>query len=180
MSGLGILAECPKNLVEPLTHRVIDGLCSRTQPRVVDFEKMVSPSQWRQLTTALQDALKKVARTDDGNVKDTFESSGLPSNLVEIVTGAVIARVDELREALLSNTETIATSTIQDFDWNIAVAVASDKMATLNEPLMQLSLNVAHSSGNDDDIHMELSLSELQTLISKLESANKVVRDLVV
>ena len=42
---------------------VIDGVVGRTAPRVIDFNKMLGPSKWRALTTALEAFVRNVGRT---------------------------------------------------------------------------------------------------------------------
>jgi hypothetical protein len=42
---------------------VIDGVVGRTAPRVVDFNKMLGPSKWRTLTTALEAFVRSAGRT---------------------------------------------------------------------------------------------------------------------
>eukprot|EP00037_Helgoeca_nana_P008949 m.78972 g.78972 ORF g.78972 m.78972 type:complete len:182 (-) comp19250_c0_seq1:252-797(-) len=177
-AGLALLEECGDDVVEKLTHRVIDGVVGRTMPRVLDFGKMLSPTKWRQLTTALEGLVRSVGRSPSFEAAEALKAAGVADGKSTPVSGALAARADELRSALLLEAATIGTSTIQNFDWNVAVAVASDQISTLNEPLMQLSFTVAHPDGSEEEVRMELSNVELRDLIAKLEAANKVVREL--
>ena len=61
---------------QQVTHSVIDSICSRKYPRVVDYGKMVSPSQWRQLATTLTTILKKFGRI--GSFDVSARVCGLP------------------------------------------------------------------------------------------------------
>lgn len=54
--------------------------------------------------------------------------------------------------------------------------MSSDSLASLEEKLLQLVLNVQYPDRPLEQIRMELSHSELNVLITNLDSANKVVR----
>lgn len=52
------------------------------------------------------------------------------------------------------------------------MALASDKMAQLNEPRLLLDLDI--SGDRDKSLNLDLSKEELKSLISEMEKANKV------
>lgn len=62
--------------------------------------------------------------------------------------------------------------TLSDFDWQLSLALSSDKMDTLDEHL--LNLDFLLKKGNDEsNSSLEMGTSELQILIDALESASK-------
>lgn len=71
----------------------------------------------------------------------------------------------------------ISCAQLQDFDWQLKLALSSDKIATLQMPLLNLHLDVKED-GKVKPYTVEMSKEELQSLISSLEAANKVVLQL--
>lgn len=59
-----------------------------------------------------------------------------------------------------------------DFDWQLSLALSSDKMDALDEHLVNLDLTL--KNGNDKyNSSLEMETSELQILVDALESASK-------
>lgn len=180
MSLAEIAAACEGDTLERVTHSVIDSICSRKYPRVVDYGKVVSPSQWRQLATTLTAILKKFGRLESFDLDAQLQEAGIAADKTKGLAAAAAARRPELRKALLAETSAIATASIVDFDWNVSVAYASDSLATINETLMMLTLKIRQPGigVKDTEVKMELSRPELQALIAKLDAADKVVQSL--
>eukprot|EP00069_Balaena_mysticetus_P009843 bmy_20383T0 len=87
------------------------------------------------------------------------------------------SRKDEIRQALLEEIVDISSSQLQNFDWQLKLALSSDKIATLQMPLLNLHLDVKEN-GEVKPYSVEMSKEELQNLINSLEAANKVVLQL--
>uniref|UniRef100_UPI003AAC7C6B COMM domain-containing protein 8 n=1 Tax=Centroberyx gerrardi TaxID=166262 RepID=UPI003AAC7C6B len=90
----------------------------------------------------------------------------------EAVLSVLRARREEIRQALVERTNSISSATLQDFDWQLKLALSSDKISSLQTPLLSLSLDV-RENGALRPIVMEMNREELHTLISSLEAANK-------
>ncbi|CDQ56103.1 unnamed protein product [Oncorhynchus mykiss] len=95
----------------------------------------------------------------------------------EAVLTVLRARREEIRQALVERTNNVSSSTLQDFDWQIKLALSSDKISFLHTPLLNLRLDVKEN-GALKPLSVEMNREELQTLISSLEAANKVVLQL--
>ncbi|XP_036818726.1 COMM domain-containing protein 8 isoform X4 [Oncorhynchus mykiss] len=95
----------------------------------------------------------------------------------EAVLTVLRARREEICQALVERTNNVSSSTLQDFDWHIKLALASDKISSLQTPLLNLSLDVKEN-GALKPVSVEMNREELQTLISSMEAANKVVLQL--
>ena len=54
------------------------------------------------------------------------------------------------------------------------LALSSDKLATLQEPLLQLDLDVRDANGEKKEVFLELNKAELAKLITSLEGCSKV------
>ncbi|XP_038947639.1 COMM domain-containing protein 8 isoform X1 [Rattus norvegicus] len=87
------------------------------------------------------------------------------------------SRKNEIKQALLGEIVDISCAQLQDFDWQLKLALSSDKIATLQMPLLNLHLDVKED-GEVKPYSVEMSKEELQSLISSLEAANKVVLQL--
>ncbi|XP_058526356.1 COMM domain-containing protein 8-like [Ochotona princeps] len=71
----------------------------------------------------------------------------------------------------------ISSAQLQHFDWQLKLALSSDKIATLQMPLLNLHLDVKEN-GEIKPYFIAMSKEELQNMITSLEAANKVVLQL--
>ena len=71
----------------------------------------------------------------------------------------------------------ISSARLQDFHWQLKLALSSDKTATLQMPLLNLYLDVKEN-GEVKPYSVEMSKEELKNLINSWEAANKVVLQL--
>ncbi|KAF3844414.1 hypothetical protein F7725_007577 [Dissostichus mawsoni] len=99
------------------------------------------------------------------------------SSHAEAVLSVLRARREEIHRALLDRTNSISSATLQDFDWQLKLSLSSDKISSLHTPLLSLSLDVREDAALRS-VTMEMNREELNTLISSLEAANKVVLQL--
>ncbi|XP_051508156.1 COMM domain-containing protein 8-like [Myxocyprinus asiaticus] len=164
--------QCPK-----LLHRVVDGLCWRSGPRRIDYGDRWSLTEWMELMDSLSSLIRfAVGRgCSDQEVQQLL--SDLDTARAEAVLHCVYSRFDELRHALVDRTNAISSTQLQDFNWQLKLALSSDKLSALNTPLLNLSLELKEN-GIQRSVNIELNKEELQTLISALEAANKVVLQL--
>ena len=73
----------------------------------------------------------------------------------------------------MEETVDISSARLQDFHWQLKLALSSDKIASLQMPLLNLYLDVKEN-GEVKPYSVEMSKEELQKLINSLEAANKV------
>ncbi|XP_068451595.1 COMM domain-containing protein 8 [Clinocottus analis] len=171
LKGLPV-TECLK-----LCHKVVDGLCGREPPCRGDYSAPWSPEDWLELLSSLS-ALFRLAvgnNSSDEEVLAGLEDVG--SSHAKAVLNVLRARREEIRNALLDRTNSISSTTLQDFDWQLKLALSSDKISSLHTPLLSLSLDVRENRALQS-VTMEMNRDELNTLISSLEAANKVVLQL--
>ena len=64
---------------------------------------------------------------------------------------------------------------LKDFDWQLNLALSSDSLATLNEPLVNLDLEIVSSNKKKQTNSVEMNASELKTLVSILEEAEQAL-----
>ena len=117
-----------------------------------------------------------------------------------LVAECVEARCSEGQEAMLSAVAALSCGSLEDFDWQakvglsphtsplvhawlgeclclcvcVQVALASDRVGSVQEPLVVLQLTVLEGSGVRKPHLVELNKAELDTLINSLESCSKV------
>jgi hypothetical protein len=75
----------------------------------------------------------------------------------------------------------LGSGSLVDFDWTVSHVVASDKLAAVGEPLVQLTLRVAGGAGGAGEggpggdavsvVRLELSGEELDAVMAQLERA---------
>ncbi|XP_040822049.1 COMM domain-containing protein 8 isoform X2 [Ochotona curzoniae] len=101
----------------------------------------------------------------------------LNSSHQQAIMKCLKSRKDEIKQTLLGEIVDISSAQLQDFDWQLKLALSSDKIATLQMPLLNLHLDVKEN-GEVKPYTIEMSKEELQNLITSLEAANKVVLQL--
>ncbi|TRY82200.1 hypothetical protein DNTS_003386 [Danionella cerebrum] len=159
-----------------LIHRVVDGVCGRHGPRrsECDYSDRWSLTEWLELI----DSLTSLIRLSVGRGLSDQEIQTLLSDLDtgrnDAVVQCVRSRFDEIRHALVGRTNSISSTQLQDFDWQLKLALSSDKLSALNTPLLNLTLELKEK-GIQRAVNIEMNKEELQTLISALEASNKVM-----
>ncbi|XP_041828271.1 COMM domain-containing protein 8 [Melanotaenia boesemani] len=160
-----------------LCHRVVDGLCGREPPHRGDYNVTWSLQEWLQLLDSLTAIFRLAA---SGNISDEevlVQLSEAGSSQAEAVLTVLRARHEEIHRALLDRTNGISSANLQDFDWQLKLALSSDKISSLNTPLLSVNLDVRENGGLRL-VTMEMNRDELSMLIASLEAANKVVLQL--
>ncbi|CAL1575191.1 unnamed protein product [Knipowitschia caucasica] len=163
-------AECRK-----LCHAVVDGVCGRKQPQRQDYSAICSLDDWLVLNKSLSKlfCLAAGGHSSEEEVLAALSNSKHKDILLSVLKG----RRQELSRALLDKTTSISSAVLADFDWQLKLALSSDKISCLQTPLLSLSLDV-REGGALRPVSMEMTREELQTLITSLEAANKVILQL--
>uniref|UniRef100_A0A1A8PQG5 COMM domain containing 8 n=1 Tax=Nothobranchius rachovii TaxID=451742 RepID=A0A1A8PQG5_9TELE len=160
-----------------LCHRLVDGLCGREPPLRTDYCSTWSLEEWLQLTHFLSALFHLGVGSNISDEEVLAKLSDMNSSHAGVVLSVLRARQGEIHHALLDRTNNISPASLQDFDWQLKLALSSDKISSLNTPLLSLSLDV-RANGILRPIAMEMNREELSSLISSLEAANKVVLQL--
>ncbi|KAM9354545.1 COMM domain-containing protein 8 [Pholidichthys leucotaenia] len=160
-----------------LCHRVVDGLCGREPPSRGNYGTTWSLQEWLQLLDRLAELFRLAVGSDSSDEEVLAMLSDVSGSHADAVLRVLRGRWEEIQRALLDRTSAISTATLQDFDWQLKLALSSDKISSLHTPLLSLSLDV-RENGVLRPVTMELNREELGTLISSLEAANKVVLQL--
>ncbi|XP_039993883.1 COMM domain-containing protein 8 [Xiphias gladius] len=160
-----------------LCHRVVDGLCGREPPRRGDYSATWSLEEWLELLSSLTALFRLAVGNNSCDEEVLAGLSDVGSSHAETLLSVLRAREEEIRRSLLDRTNSISSATLQDFDWQLKLALSSDKISSLHTPLLSLSLDL-RENGALRPVTMEMNREELNTLINSLEAANKVVLQL--
>ncbi|XP_037096584.1 COMM domain-containing protein 8 isoform X1 [Syngnathus acus] len=162
------LTECHK-----LCHRVVDGLCGREAPRRDDYNASWSLDEWLDLIESLAALFRLSVGNNSSDEEVLLRLSELSSSHSEAVLNVLQGRRQEICHSLLATTDSISSAILHDFDWQLQLALSSDKISSLQTPLLSLHLDIRENGGLNS-FTMEMNREELNTLITSLEAANKV------
>ncbi|KAM3939614.1 COMM domain-containing protein 8 [Leptodactylus fuscus] len=166
------LAQCPQFL-----HKVIDGVCGRAQPRFQDYGSIWNLREWLEVLESTTAFIKTAAGKDGSSDETSSELTGLNPECQEIIMKCIKSRKSEIKDALVEKVCSMSSAYLQDFDWQLKLAMSSDKLSTLQMPLVNLDLDIVEN-GAIAPVSIEMNKEELQNLINSLEAANKVVLQL--
>lgn len=160
-----------------LCHRVVDGVCGQQPPHRDDYGSTWTLPQWLDLLDYLTTLFREVVgqNLSDQTVLARLCDAG--SGRGEDVLGVLRQRHMEIHRALRDRSHYISSATLQDFDWQLGLALSSDKISSLHTPLLSLSLHMKEN-GALRSVDVEMNKDELAVLINSLEAANKVVLQL--
>uniref|UniRef100_A0A8C6RI60 COMM domain containing 8 n=1 Tax=Nannospalax galili TaxID=1026970 RepID=A0A8C6RI60_NANGA len=166
------LQKLPPELGPPLLHKIIDGICGRAYPLHQDYHSVWNSTEWKHVLEDVTKFFKAVVGKNFSDEEILQQLSQLSSHQ-EAIMKCLKSRKEEIKQALLGEIVDISCAQLQDFDWQLKLGLASDKIATLQMPLLNLHLDVKED-GDVKPYSVEMSKEELQNLISSLEAANKV------
>ncbi|XP_003978635.1 COMM domain-containing protein 8 [Takifugu rubripes] len=160
-----------------LCHRVVDGLCGQQPPTRADYSSTWTLEEWTELNNSLISLFRLAVYNNSSDEKVVAVLSSVGNSHTDAVLSVLRARREEIHTALLNRTNSISFATLQDFDWQLKLAISSDKMASLHIPLLSLGLSVKEN-GILRPVAMEMDREELNMLLGSLDAANKVVLQL--
>uniref|UniRef100_F1N7D3 COMM domain containing 8 n=1 Tax=Bos taurus TaxID=9913 RepID=F1N7D3_BOVIN len=160
-----------------LLHKIIDGICGRTYPLYQDYHSVWDSTEWMHVLEDITTFFKAVVGKNLSDEEISQQLNQLNSSHQEAIMKCLKSRKDEIKKTLLEEIVDISSARLQDFDWQIKLALSSDKIASLQMPLLNLYLDVKEN-GEVKPYSVEMSKEELQKLINSLEAANKVVLQL--
>ena len=85
----------------------------------------------------------------------------LNSSHQEAIMKCLKRRKDEIKQTLLEETVDISSAQLQNFDWQLKLALPSDKIAILQMPLLNIHLDVKEN-GEVKPYSVEMSKEELK------------------
>ncbi|XP_007539747.1 COMM domain-containing protein 8 [Erinaceus europaeus] len=171
------LQKLPAELGLQLLHKVVDGICGRAYPLHQDYHSVWDSTEWTHILEDITKFFKAVVGKNLSDEEISQQLNQLNSVHQEAVMKCLKSRKDEIKQTLLEEIVGISSAQLKDFDWQLKLALSSDKIAALHMPLLNLHLDVKEN-GEVKQYSVEMNKEELQKLINSLEAANKVVQQL--
>ncbi|KAM9381741.1 COMM domain-containing protein 8 isoform 1-T1 [Phaethornis superciliosus] len=170
---LQALEKLPPGRALQFLHKIIDGICGRGYPRYQDYGSVWSLSEWMEVLEETRTYFRTAVGKNLTDEEAAQQINELNSNCQEAITKCLKGRKEEIRNALVERVNAISSAQLQDFDWQLKLALSSDKISMLQMPLLNLDLDV-RENGEIKPISIEMNKEELQNLINALEAVNKV------
>ncbi|XP_015268251.1 PREDICTED: COMM domain-containing protein 8 [Gekko japonicus] len=171
------LEKLPAEETLKFLHKVVDSVCGRAYPRYQDYNTVWNLTEWMEVLEQAATYFKCTVGADLSDEEALQQLSELSSDSQKAVVTCLKARKPDIRHALIERTNAISSAQLQDFDWQLKLALSSDKLSMLQMPLLNLDLDVSEN-GDMKQYSIEMNKEELQNLLSALEAANKVVLQL--
>ncbi|KAK3611099.1 hypothetical protein CHS0354_000106 [Potamilus streckersoni] len=160
-----------------LLHGLVDGLCHRSHPTYQEYSKIWTLSEWWTLVDTFQVLIKSAVKESWTKDQILQRLDGLSDDYKTSVVDVISSRKEEIHSQLLAQTHSISQAVLSDFDWKLKLALSSDKISSLQEPLLTLKLDVLNDE-QKETVSVELNREDLKKLISSLEGANKALLQL--
>ncbi|CAM4552667.1 unnamed protein product [Caretta caretta] len=171
------LEKLPADQVLKFLHQVVDGICGRAYCRYQDYGSVWNLTEWMAVLEETTTYFKTTVGKNLSDEEAVQQLNELSSSHQEAITKCLKGRKEEIRHALVESISAISSAQLQDFDWQLKLALSSDKISMLQMPLLNLDLDVKEN-GEIKPVSVEMNKEELQNLINALEAANKVVLQL--
>ncbi|KAL8587627.1 hypothetical protein ACOMHN_045316 [Nucella lapillus] len=174
------LSKLPPSDTSDLCHALAEQICHNRALAPEAYLKTLSLEEWWALTGVLRNFLTSSAKND--NTKDQMLESlkAVSEEQRKTIAEAATVHRAELRNRLMEDTTAISQCVLRDFDWQLKLVMSSDKLATINEPLLNVDLDLQDEAGNGRQVALELDREELKKLLNSLEGCSKAVQQLTV
>jgi hypothetical protein len=175
MEWLSLIEECPTQHVHKFLYQIIDELCGREPVVEHDFV----PNIWTDSVTLgkVVNSWKQFFRHSTSIRGRSEINAEISEDKRKIVYECLEVRKGEIRSGIIDEiVRTSNTRPVLGYDWQLKMVLSSDKMANLNEYLVNLDINV--QKGNDSEsevISLELNKEELNKFIEALEEAKSAL-----
>ncbi|KAJ6668563.1 hypothetical protein lerEdw1_012045 [Lerista edwardsae] len=168
-----LLEKLPCDGTLKFLHKVIDGMCGRAYPRYQDYSAVWNLTEWTEVLEQVATYFKDAVGKDHTDEEALLQLGELSSDSQRAVLTCLKGRKQDIRHSLIERTNAICSAQLLDFDWQLKLALSSDKLSMLQMPLLNLDLDVSEN-GDIKLFSIEMNKEELQNLIHALEAANKV------
>eukprot|EP01038_Epipyxis_sp_PR26KG_P012894 gene12894-17278_t len=65
---------------------------------------------------------------------------------------------------------------LRDFDWSMRLILSSDKLSSLQKPILQLKLDIESADKSITNQILEMDINEINSLLEGLKSAQKALQ----
>lgn len=170
----------PIEEVLKLIHTFINELVWKKTPDYEPYRSVFSAKEWSSVKTEFR-KLKEACQADGFSkpcvtqyLADLPDANRPNKEVQTAVADCFETRKEELRKYLLSQAHSITGvgQVLKDIDWSVSVVMSGDTMASMRQPLMNLTLHLEGDAGRTTE-RLELSQDELKSLITSMDAAYK-------
>ncbi|XP_059144294.1 COMM domain-containing protein 8-like [Physella acuta] len=177
-SAIGLLPKAGIHEFTNLCHKIAEGICTDGILSADKYTTIWSLEEWWQVKSSITDILRQAVGKEWTNEKLDEALGPLDGQYKKVISEVISVHRADLRRRLVQDTTAVSHAVLKDFDWKLKLSLASDKLASLQEPLLQLDLFVREANGERKQVFVELNKSELEKLILSLEGCSKSVQQL--
>ncbi|KAK3719827.1 hypothetical protein RRG08_040129 [Elysia crispata] len=177
-AAVATLQKASPSDLEAACHIVAESICQDGTISADKFSSIWSIEEWWQVREVLTDIFKTFVGQSVSKEQISEQLGSLKDEYKKVINDAVAIHNPSLRQKLVQNTAALSKTILSDFDWKLKLALSSDKLATLQEPLLQLDFNMRDANGERKEVFIELNKTELSKLITSLEGCSKAVQQL--
>eukprot|EP00730_Choanoeca_flexa_P014279 TRINITY_DN6184_c0_g1_i1.p1 TRINITY_DN6184_c0_g1~~TRINITY_DN6184_c0_g1_i1.p1 ORF type:complete len:181 (+),score=51.25 TRINITY_DN6184_c0_g1_i1:110-652(+) len=176
------VAKLSPALVTILVHQACDGIIGTAQPVFDDHEQGWTLGEWRTVLAAIKTAIRRCFKLLQGDQIDasSLEALGLSGEHAAAFAAALNARVKTVKQALIHEAITQGATTLVDFDWQAAMALSSNSLADVSQPLVTLQLKLREPTGVPRTVRLELAPDELAAWLTSLKNAQMAMHQVLV
>ncbi|XP_005100624.3 COMM domain-containing protein 8 [Aplysia californica] len=177
-SAFPVLCKTSSADIGNVCHAVAESFC---QDDVISADAFLSTwtlEEWWQVRSVLTDIMRSAVGKGWSKEKISEELGSLDEPYKKVLIDVINVHEASLRKKLLLDTTAVSHAVLSDFDWKLQLAMSSDKLAQLQELLVQLDLDVREAGGDRKRVILEMDKSELGRLISSLEACGKSVQQM--
>ncbi|XP_048777602.1 COMM domain-containing protein 8-like isoform X2 [Ostrea edulis] len=171
--GLQLLKKIDVKSATKLLHGLVDGFCKRGHLHYHEYDQTWSLEEWWALNEAWEGLVKAAVRESLNKDQILQRLGSVPEEYQSVIVDVINARRSDVHHQLIADTNFISKSTLRDFDWQVKLAMASDKLSSIQEPLLNLDLDV-QTEASTQTHSLEMTREDLKNLITSLEGANRV------
>ena len=170
----------PIEEVLKLIHTFINELVWRKTPDYEPYRVVFSSKEWSSFKIEFR-KLKEACQAEEFSkpcvtqyLTDLPEANRPSKEVQTAITDCFETRKEELHTYLLSQADNItgAGQVLKDIDWSVSLVMSSDTMASMRQPLMNLTLHLEGDEGRTSK-QLELSQDELKSLVTSMDAAYK-------
>ncbi|XP_037803660.1 COMM domain-containing protein 8-like [Penaeus monodon] len=171
MEDAATLTFLPSQDLIKFVHHVINNICGGAPVSHKEFEGCPLDKFWLAIQSA-KSIIKNVSTGKSSRDEILEILRPLGQEMAEKFLSAVSVREDEIKKALIQ--ESLKdTVYLKDFDWNVRLAVASDKVLDLNESIMTLHLHTSNTDKGNNTLTVEMLPDQVDRLIEQLKGARE-------
>ncbi|XP_044732176.1 COMM domain-containing protein 8-like [Chrysoperla carnea] len=175
MAGYNALSTISNNeIFKQFVHATIDDLVKKN---CITYNTFYNEIEWTKqdyllAVKTLQDLFQNAALKSDFNLAEEIDDL-LDLSKQECIVKCFNVREQEIFNYLIELKYSAEAQLMTDFDWRVKLVMGSAKLSNFVEPLVQLNLQTCESNHNETNyrnINMEMNKTELEELITALQS----------